>query len=606
MMPRIWNVMKVKANAAWRAIGARTPSSASSLQGELILKVPKSATNARTRRPRPTPHISLALHPIDPYKVSQARRLLGSRGFLEDTLWRARRDFSCAADQFSLAAGLLMTPETQAKRPLRVLLLEDNPMDSLLTQRTLLTGGLVCEFVVARSHAEFEAALQQPPFDLILSDFTLPGYGGMYALNAAREKHPETPFIFLSGTIGEEAAVESLQHGAVDYVLKDKTGRLVSAVQRALQAAAEKSQRLREQRQLQEQAALLDLARDAIIVTDMRGTVRYWNRGAERLHGWTRDEVLGRSTQEFLYPELSWFAEAVKVLYERGEWSGDIHKRTKSGGELLMHTHWSLVRDASGKPESVLSISTDITAQKQLEQQLLRAQRVESIGALAGGIAHDLNNIFSPILMASQMLGHQRSEEDRKRMLAMLSGCAQRGSEMVGRILAFARGTGGQKQPLQLDATLSEVARLLGPILPRSIHLDTKIEPDLPRVLGNSTQLHQVLMNLCINARDAMPGGGQLVLGAQRTTFENYASPWEPQPVSGSFVTMSVTDTGQGMSPQVLEKLFQPFFSTKSPDKGTGLGLATVRGIVQNHGGFLEVLTELGHGTTFRVHLPAA
>src|SRR2546422_1383402 len=372
-----------------------------------------------------------------------------------------------------------MKPESLTKSPVLILHLEDDPDDRFLIGRMLKAEGLVCEFVQARSASEFEVALQRPHYDLILSDYTLPGYSGMLALRAAQEKHPQTPFIFLSGTIGEEAAVESLQRGAVDYVLKDKPGRLVAAVKRALHEAAQKAERSRQDQQLREQAVLLDLAQDAIVVTEMGGIVRYWSQGAERLHGWTRAEVLGRSTKEFLYPDLSWFTEAVKIVHERGEWTSDVKKRTKSGSELLMHTHWTLVRDSAGKPESVLSISTDITAQKKLEEQFLRAQRIESIGALAGGIAHDLNNIFSPILIASQMLEEQLPEADRKKMLTILTGSAQRGAEMVGRILTFARGTGGLKTKLQIDAIVSEVARLLQSVLPRSISLEIKIEPGL-------------------------------------------------------------------------------------------------------------------------------
>src|SRR5438445_6065442 len=234
-----------------------------------------------------------------------------------------------------------------------------------------------------------------------------------------------------------------------------------------------------------------------------------------------------------------------------------------------MHNHWTVVRESSGKPESVLSISTDITAEKKMEEQFLRAQRMESIGALAGGIAHDLNNIFSPILMASQMLEEQLPEADRKKMLTILTGSAQRGAEMVGRILTFARGTGGLKTKLQIDAIVSEVARLLQSVLPRSISLEIKIEPGLPAVLGNSTQLHQILMNLCVNARDAMPGGGNLLVSVQPTLLENYTSQWELQPVTGQFTTIAVSDTGQGMSPEVLGRIFEPFFTTKSPEKGT-------------------------------------
>ena len=204
------------------------------------------------------------------------------------------------------------------------------------------------------------------------------------------------------------------------------------------------------------------------------------------------------------------------------------------------------------------------------------------------------------------MLAEQLPEADRKKIVAVLTGSAQRGAEMVGRILRFARGTGGLKTELQIEAILSEVARLLQSVLPRSIHLEIKVEPALPSVLGNSTQLHQILMNLCVNARDAMPGGGNLLLSAQPSLLDNYASPWELQPISGQFMTINVSDTGQGMSPEVLARIFEPFFTTKSPEKGTGLGLATVRGIVRNHGGFIEVFTQPGRGTTFRVHLPAS
>jgi two-component system, cell cycle sensor histidine kinase and response regulator CckA len=510
---------------------------------------------------------------------------------------------------FLFAFGIIelyMKSESRTDQPLRILHLEDNPTDSFLVARTLRAEGLLVEFVHARSRLEYEAALERPYFDLILSDYTIPGYTGMAALKAAQDKHPLTPFIFLSGTIGEQTAVESLKCGAVDYVLKSDSGRLTPSVRRALREAKEKAERLLHEQQLCEQAALLDLAKDAIIVTEMGGIVRYWSKGAERLHGWQKEEVLGQSTKEFLYHDLSWFEGAVKILHERGEWKGDVPKRTKSNGQLLMHTHWTLVRDTSGKPQSVLSISTDITAEKKLEEQLLRAQRMQSIGALAGGIAHDLNNIFSPILVATQVMAEDLSEDERKKMLDTVTGCAQRGAEMVGRILAFARGTGGVKQRLDTGAIVSEVARLLQTVLPRSIRLKIVIDPDLPPVLGNSTQLHQILMNLCVNGRDAMSGGGELSVSAKLSILQGYVTRWELQPVSGQFVTLSVSDAGCGMSSAVLERIFEPFFTTKGPEKGTGLGLATVRGIVRNHGGFVEIFTEPGKGTTVRVHLPVS
>lgn len=355
--------------------------------------------------------------------------------------------------------------------------------------------------------------------------------------------------------------------------------------------------------ELHEQAALLDLARDAILVGDLNGTIRYWNKGAEDLHGWKSAEVIGKRTTEFLYADTEWLAPAIEKLLERGEWSGEVRKRTKSGGEVVTLTHWSLVREARHSG-SILSISTDITDKKQLEAQFLRAQRLESLGALAGGIAHDLNNVLTPIMMAAELLLEEPRPDARAELTSTLKTCATRGAEMISQILAFARGTGGEWVPISPAALVQEVCQLLQATFAKAIQFQAIVEPNLPLIQGNPTQLHQVFMNLAVNARDAMPGGGTLTFDARHVDLSAYVSKAEPKPISGQFIAIAVRDTGHGMNAHTVNQLFVPFFTTKRDGKGTGLGLATVLGIVKSHGGFVEVASDLGRGSTFTVHLP--
>jgi signal transduction histidine kinase len=248
----------------------------------------------------------------------------------------------------------------------------------------------------------------------------------------------------------------------------------------------------------------------------------------------------------------------------------------------------------------------DQAEKKKLETQFYRAQRMESIGALAGGIAHDLNNVLTPILIAAQFLEQATEAKERAEMVATITSCAQRGSDMVKRILSFARGTAGHSDRLQMEDLCAEMARLAQATFPRDIRVFSKSIAALPPVLGNTTQLHQVLMNLCVNARDAMPDGGTLTISTEAISLENYSVKSELEPVSGNYVVLSVADTGAGIPAEMLDKVFEPFFTTKEQGKGTGLGLPTVLGIVKNHGGFVEVLSEAGQGTTFKVYLPIA
>ena len=284
---------------------------------------------------------------------------------------------------------------------------------------------------------------------------------------------------------------------------------------------------------------------------------------------------------------------------------GELPQVTKAGKPIIVESRWTLVRNSVGQPKAKLIINTDITEKKKLEAQFLRAQRLETLGALAGGIAHDLNNALAPIMMGVQLLQEDLSAEDRRKILDTMNDSAKRGSEMVKQIVAFARGVSGEPSVLDVKHVVTEMEKLAKQTFPRSIVIKVKIAKRLYPVMGNATQLHQVLLNLCVNARDAMPEGGTLGIEADNILLDKKISAWQPEPVSGPHVLLTVSDTGCGMAPEVLNRVFEPFFTTKELGKGTGLGLSTVQGIVKGHGGFAEVITETGRGTTFNIYLPS-
>jgi len=353
-----------------------------------------------------------------------------------------------------------------------------------------------------------------------------------------------------------------------------------------------------------QQANLLNLASDAIIVRDLDNHVLFWNQGAERLYGWTSEEMLGSKTLDTFVKVRNFEAEI--DLLKNGFWVGQLQHQHKDSHDIIVNSRWTLVRDDDGKPKAVLVINTDCTETKKLESQFLRAQRLEGIGTLASGIAHDLNNILSPILMSCGILRREMKDEDSMKMLNIIEGSAERGAGIVKQVLTFARGVEGERVLIQLKHLVSELSKVMAQTFPRNIDIQTHFPPDLWTVLGDATQLHQVLLNLCVNARDAMPKGGTITLSAENVNIDQHFASMNPGAQLGPHVALRSADTGTGMTPEVMEKIFDPFFTTKEVGKGTGLGLATVIGIVKSHGGFLTVQSEVGVGTTFSVFLPAS
>ncbi len=578
---------------------------------------------------------------------------------------------------------------------------------------------------------EYKRALGAGGFDLILSDFSLPGLDGLQALAWAKKERPETPFIFLSGTIGEDTAVEALKQGATDYIIKDRPGRLLPAIRQAFAlikegtrrrqteaALNENEERFRQitenvaeliavvdtsghriylnpayrpllgeplrlmgtdafaeihpedqprvradfaqtvatgaghggeyrliaadgtirqiechasvlrngdgtlrsvllvsrdvtvrrdaEARLQEQASLLDRARDAIIATDLDHRIAYWNTSAERLYGWKAADVFGqRLDQVGLGFDPTRFATASAQLLATGEWRGDFRLRTRTGETVLVESTWSLVVEPDGKPRSILAIDTDVTERKKLETQLLRAQRMESIGTLAGGVAHDLNNVLTPILLAIELLAAKATSEEDRQLIEKTKASASHGAALVQQLLAFARGGDAKRTRLNPAAALADVQPLIRQSLPANIQLTVNSTPWAWPIQADTTQFKQVLVNLCINARDALPTGGKILVVVTNLDVSAALAKANPGAESGPYVRISLSDTGLGIPADIIDHIFDPFFTTKVAGKGTGLGLSMVAGILKNHGGFVQVESEVGKGTTFHLYYPA-
>src|ERR1043166_6401177 len=612
----------------------------------------------------------------------------------------------------------------------RVLHLEDDPRDAELVAAMLSRQWPHCDIEVASDRISFGTALRERAFDLILADFNIPGFGGLEALEMARETCPGTPLIFVSGHMGEDVAAEALKIGATDYLLKHRLDRLNHAARRALNEAdelgrrrqAEQALRLSETRfrtlveqallgiyviqgdrfvyvnlamgkmlgysieeltsrplldfiapkdrmmvsenvrkrlqgavlsvhyvlgmlrrngdvalveahgarvefnggpaimgtllditerrqaeeQIREQAALLDKAHDAILVTDLQDRLIFWNKSAERVYGWTSAEVLGKNPYELLFKEQSpQLVEALQAIVRTGEWAGELRQITKDGKNVIVESRWTLVRDVDGRPKSKLVINDDVTEKRKLEGQFLRAQRLESLGTLAGGIAHDLNNVLAPIMMAVQLLRMKSDHSGDTRILDTLETSARRGAEMVRQILSFSRGVENARSELQLKHLIQEQEKIARETFPPSIIIETRVPKDLWKISGDATQLYQVLMNLCVNARDAMPTGGRLVIEVENLIVDEHHARLQVEAKPGPYVILTVSDTGTGISPEIIDKIFDPFFTTKEVGRGTGLGLSTVVSIVKSHGGFVNVYSEVGQGTRFKVYLPS-
>jgi PAS domain S-box-containing protein len=621
---------------------------------------------------------------------------------------------------------------------MKILHLEDNRHDADLVQAILSEEWPGCEVRTVAGEADFRAALQDAVFDVIISDFTLVHFDGASALEIARQHASDTPFIYVSGTIGEERAIEAVHAGAADYVIKDRMARLATAIRRALRESDERRQRKQTEAALRESNERFQLVaratNDAVWDWNLLTDEVWWNESYSILFryppgdgGTTGKDWIGR-----IHPDdRTRVDDEVRAAVDRGLtiWTGEYRYRRADGTHADVLDRGYVLRDAAGKPYRMLGsmqditahkqalaavtrerdfsdavlnslpgifylydetlkfirwnarfaqvsgytdteiahmspldffagkerevlrarinevfvrgsadveadfvtknhqhiphyftgsliiidgrrcligVGTDITEKKKLQEQFLRAQRLEGIGMLAAGIAHDLNNVLTPILMAGPMLRVRATDPLDQRLLQTLEHSAERGAALVRQILAFAHGTTGEPRLMQLKHLARDIVELIEETFPKSIKLEQHFPGDTWPIRANPTQIHQVLLNLCVNSRDAMPGGGTLRLRTGNRRLEPAQALAIPGARPGAFVTIEVEDTGTGIPAEALAHIWEPFFTTKQAGKGTGLGLSTVRGIIESHQGFIELQTTAGQGTTFRINLPAA
>jgi PAS domain S-box-containing protein len=616
-----------------------------------------------------------------------------------------------------------------SRPPLRILHLEDQAADAELMQELLTASGLPNETTRVDTEADFVAALERGGFDLILSDFSLPGFDGHRALEHATRRRPDVPFVFVTGSLGEDTAVEMLKRGATDYVLKDRPSRLPAAVQRALREA--EAQRLRRTAETRHRA-LMEQANDAILILDTEARIVETNQEAARLLGRTHEEVVGRLYEDFVVPDergqlsgvtdrlradgglrlqnrhlvradgqrvpvdvsislvrvggapaepvvlailrdVTERQEAERKLAERGEqyrllfdsnphpmwvydtetlafvavneaaarhygWSRDeflgmrvadirrpedppepdepfgpgpdgprqavtVFHRKKDGSLIEVEVASSRLRFRGREARLVLAV--DVTEKRSLAAQLLQSQKIESVGRLAGGIAHDFNNILGVILGQAQMVLRRLPAEDPLRLrVEQILSASERAAGLTRQLLAFSRRQVFETRVLDVNEIVESLRGMLVRLLGEDMELTFRPAAGLGRIRADSTQIEQILMNLAVNARDAMPGGGRLAIETANADMDEEYARVHPGSAAGPYVCLTVTDSGQGMTPEVQARVFEPFFTTKEKGKGTGLGLATVYGIVKQSEGFIYVYSELGHGTTFKIYLP--
>lgn len=502
-------------------------------------------------------------------------------------------------------------PATPSAAPLRILHVEDNALDAELISATLEQEGFPCSVQVVDTEAAFRTGLASAEIDLVICDYSIPSFSGLAALAATRSLRPHLPFIFVSGTIGEERAIDALKEGATDYVLKQRLGRLGPAVRRALAEKATHQARTtaeREQREAQEGLRRSEAQFRAVAETIpcalfiYQGTQRvYVNRWAERLTGYTQEELLSGDF-DIVHPDYQNGVRERVVARERGEQVGSVYElkiRTKDSGD-----RWVLVSTATTEFDgrsAALGTAIDITDRKRAEAELLRqaaslaqTEKLAAMGSLLAGVAHELNNPLAVIVGHSHLLGRGLEGATAERA-AKISAAAERCARIVKNFLALARQRPPERQRVHLKKVVEEALELVAYSLNAfGIEVVLDLPSDLPALWADPHQLHQVMVNLITNAQHALrerpAGHRRLVVGIgmhdERTAC------------------IEIADTGPGIPAEIVSRVFEPFFTTKPAGEGTGLGLSLCRGIVESHGGTMRLHTEVGQGTSFRIELP--
>ncbi len=493
---------------------------------------------------------------------------------------------------------------------LRILLLDDSQQDAEAILQELQNAGLAVECTVVGDREGFTEAINSADYSAILAADYLPGWNGIEALHFLRDTAKDIPFLLLTGSLGEEAAEELFRQGLSDYVWKDRLTRLPAALKRALEGRQLRDANARAQAALSESEErnreLVENSSYGIFRISLSGAFLAANASLLELlacKSIAELKTLNLSTDVFRFPEQ--FAQFLVTCRQIGfVHSAEAELRRKDGGLIAVRLHLRYL-SLPGPADQLEGIIEDVTELRALERQLVQAQKFETIGQLAGGIAHDFNNVIGAILGWAE-LGHEQSGNYPAiaERFARIREQADRAATLTRELLAFARRQALQPRAVDLNGVTQGLTNLLDKAVDKSIEI--KILPgSIPPVKADPSQIEQVVMNLCLNARDAMPEGGRLVIETELVQLDEAYCRFYPYVLPGCYVVLSVSDTGVGMDEKTRERIFEPFFTTKELGKGTGIGLATVYGIVKQHGGFIHVYSETGQGSLFRVYLPA-
>jgi hypothetical protein len=504
--------------------------------------------------------------------------------------------------------------------PLRLLIIEDDEHDAELLRLELEGGGFDLEWLRIDTEEALQRALDEREWDLVISDFAMPHFDGLHAFEIFRERGTDLPFIFVSGALGEDRAVEAMRAGAHDYLVKGKLARLNVAVRRELRSARHRSSERAAQHRARSEQRRLTMAVEATGAGVLEyalplGLDLYFSERCAEILGYTVAEVPGPAAlstwvMERIHPDdrvahgPSYLAF---VAGHSGRFAADLRLRDKSGEWVDVAVSLKAVGlEPGGGVAQVAGSMIDLTERKLLEAQFRQAQKMEAVGRLAGGVAHDFNNLLTAIFAFGKFVRDtlppdSRAHKDMDELLRV----AKRAENLTGQLLAFSRRQTIAPRVLNLNAIVQDIDRMVRRLLGDDIDFSTNLAPDLGNTRVDRGAFEQVMVNLAVNARDAMPDGGKLTIETQNVELqESYAKQHGAEVAPGSYVLMALSDSGIGMDEETQQHIFEPFYTNKEPGKGTGLGLSTCYGIVKQAGGYIWVYSELGEGTTFKVYLP--
>ena len=494
-------------------------------------------------------------------------------------------------------------------KPLRVLIVEDREADAELLVRELRRGNYAVTYQRVETAAAMGAALDGQPWDIVLSDFSLPAFSASAALSMARARRAEIPFIVVSGTIGEEAAVETVRTGAHDFLSKARLALLLPAIDRELRDASVREANLSAKAALRVSEGryrrIIETTNEGIWMLDAASRTVFMNPRLYAMLGYEVSEVDGMDRLDFVHADCQdAFVKSLDRREAESAGQAEIRLKRKDGSVLWVLLDATPVFE-NGVYEGALAMMVDINDRKRLEEQLRQSQKMEAIGSLAGGVAHDFNNMLTVIMgYTTLLLGQLKTGDPIRSDLEEVQNAAESAANLTRQLLAFSRRQLLEPRIVDLNQIATSMQKMLRRLLGDDIELSLLTARQLGRVHADPGQIEQIIMNLVVNARDAMPRGGKVAIETGNVELDADYAALHLEVTPGSYVMLAVSDTGVGIDAATQARMFEPFFTTKDQGKGTGLGLSTVFGIVRQSGGHIWVYSEVGTGTTIKIYLP--